>query len=367
MTRGEWTRTTGAASAIVVSALLISCSSTGGSPAVAKANAGEPTIAERLAFYEAQIAGDQNLYPVWAQLAETLLDRARVTRDPADVLRAEESLKRSLAIQENYDAYKTALALANFRHRFDEAIVWGEKARRTYPDDTANLAMLVEAFAGAGRLADAQAAIDANHAQDDFFVTSARGRIATARGDREAAVREYEAAAHFARDGGVPALELWSEVRAAAVWIDAGLAERARSYLDRAEEIDPSNLDFNVHRAEYAAATGEVAAALERYDRILNAEPDPMVAAAAAELAAGHGDSARVRQWQAMAEPTLRRAIDAGEVYALGAMAKLCAATDRLDEAVALARRNCEHDREAAARALLVDLERRATSATSGR
>jgi hypothetical protein len=54
------------------------------------------------------------------------------------------------------------------------------------------------------------------------------------------------------------------------------------------------------------------------------------------------------------AEHRLREAIDAGEVYTLGALATLhLDAGVNLDEAAALARRNLEFNRTPAARALL--------------
>lgn len=317
-----------------------------------------PSIEDRIAYHRVRLAEDPLLYPVWVELGHAYLDRARVTRDPEDVRLAEEAIARSLDIQPNYEAYCANAALYNFRHRFEEAAAWGIRAREAFPEDTSTLALLVESWVGLGRLdlADAELAASVG---DDFHVASARGRFLAASGDVQGTVDAFLEAGAFAEDAGVMELVQWAHVRVAAAWIDSGKAECARASLDRAEAIDPTGVDVNVHRAEYEEALGDPVAALARYERVAVASGDPTVGVSAAVLAFRSRDEERGRLLAESAERALLRAESAGEVYTLGALARLYAACDPdLERARRYARRNALHDRSPGAQALLDSIER---------
>ncbi len=300
--------------------------------------------AARIASAEATLERHPNLYPVWAELGEAYLDGARVSRDPVLVRRALEAFERSLGIQPNFVAQRGMTALANFRHRFEEALAWAARARETHPPDTSVLAMQVEALLSLGRVDEAQAVLDAHgSAAGDFHALSARARVLVARGEPMPAARTYEDAADLAREQ-APALAQWALVRAAAAFLDSGAPAAAEPLLAQALAIDPGSVDAQVHMAEAEEARGDARAAYERCAAILRAAEDPTVHAAAARLARSLGDDAAARRHFEAANRAFTRVLDAGEVYALGAQAALlCDAAARLDEALDLALRHRAH------------------------
>ena len=84
---------------------------------------------------------------------------------------------------------------------------------------------------------------------------------------------------------------------------------------------------------------------------------DPELDGRAFLVARALGDEERARRHFEAAERGFRVAIDAGEVYTLGALARLyCDAGVRLDAALGLARRNLEYRRDIEAKATLADV-----------
>jgi tetratricopeptide (TPR) repeat protein len=105
-----------------------------------------------------------------------------------------------------------------------------------------------------------------------------------------------------------------------------------------------------IHRAELHELEGRPAAALAAYEALLDEGTDPVVAARAFAVAQRLGDADRAARHFDVAERGLRSALDAGEVYTLGPLARLYADAGRdLDHALRLAEENLhwKRDREA--------------------
>jgi tetratricopeptide (TPR) repeat protein len=269
----------------------------------------------RIAEAEVKLAEFPLLYPVWAELGEAWLDRARVTRAPEDVAEARAAFERSLAVQENAVALRGLIALANYRHRFEEALAYVPRARAAWVEDTTVLAMEVEALLSLERIEDTRATLARHRPRDDdFHGRAARARLWLAEGYVADAAAEFIAVSELARPVS-PALARWALVRAAAAWIDSGSPERARPLLAPLLHEAPDDVDVLVHAAEVEAGVGDPAAALAHLERALAVADDPMLHAAAAPLALAAGRTDRAEHHAEVAERELRRAIDAGEVY----------------------------------------------------
>lgn len=300
------------------------------------------------------------LYPAWAELGEAWLVQARTSRSPEDVLAAAEAFTRSLEIQPNFVALRGQVALANFRHRFDEALTLAPRAEATFPEDTSVLAMRIEALVSVGRIGEAQAWFEAHPPRaDDFHAVAAHARTCVAAGELEEGALGFLAAAAIARDQGVAGLVRWARIRAAAVWIDSGDPARARALLEPEPE-DPTSIDLGIHRAEIDEAEGRSEDALRRLERLLEYAEDPTVHSAAARVARVLGREAEARRHAEVAERAFRNALAAGEVYTLGALARLLADTGgSLGEALELARHHAAVVRLPESRRLVEEIERR--------
>jgi tetratricopeptide (TPR) repeat protein len=326
-----------------------------------------PAPRDKVADLSARVAAHPRLYPAWAQLAEAHLERARLTHDPSDVDAARTALETSLGIQENYEALKLATALANFRHRFAEALAFGARATLAYPSDTSILAMRIEALAGLGRLEEAEAMLEAaGDPAKDFFLVTSKARVLIERGDVAGALDAFARAARLAHDAGAPAFEAWANLRIAEQLIDSGDAAKAPPFVAAARRLAPPTHDLEVHEAELEAAQGRPADALARVEALLAKRDDPFLHAAAVPLAREAGRPDAAKRHHEAAERTFTAVVAHGEIYTLEALARLYA-DDGANPARALeiARRNFEHKRDASARILLEKAGRAARASSA--
>jgi tetratricopeptide (TPR) repeat protein len=310
-------------------------------------------------FYSERIASDPQHYPSYALLGEAYLDEARETLDPRRLADARAALARSMEIQPNFEAMKAMAAVSNFSHRFEDAIRWATTARDTWPTDPEITALLVEAHMGLGEYDAAEKLLPAPGAPiEDFHSAAALGEWLTSQRRPAEAEAAFAKAAALARAQDVPELTAWAETSAGAAWLDAGKWEKARPHFDAAALLDPTNRRLRIHEAEYSEALGRHTEALAGYESLLAERDDPEVHRRAASIARALGRTAEAQRHFDAAERGFRRALDAGEIYTLGGLARLEAdAGVRLQEALALATRNLEYKRDVEARATLARVQ----------
>jgi len=315
------------------------------------AAAGEKVTADRrIAFYRSRLEADPRHYPSLALLAGAELDRARETGDPEWLARARRNVDLSMAIQPNFEAMKTGAAIANYSHRFAEGAAWARRAREAWPSDTGVTALLAEAHLGLGEIDEAARLLAPESAPDDYHTAFARGLVSAARGEGARASEEFACAARFAAEAGAKELELFSTVSAAGALLDAGRPEAALPHLLRADSMDSTDVRLRIHRAEYLEATGRIEAALLQVEELIGERDGADLRRHAFRLARELGRDARAEEHFAAARRLYERPIAAGEVYTLEGLARLLAeAGVDLDAAVALAARNLEWKRDAAA------------------
>lgn len=319
-----------------------------------------PSIQARVDFYERQVARFPKHYTACAMLGDAYLDRARSSHDAADLARAQAILERSLSIQESFEAYRTLAALANFRHRFADALRWGRLAAQALPPDTGVTALRVESHLGLGQLTQALKLLpDSDPPPNDFHLAAALGAVRVEQGKPDEAVKAFLKASEVAAGLHVPELAQWARVRAAGAWLDAGHADRARPLLEAAAKLDPTDPFLRLHQAELLAADGHHAEALAAIEGLLRAQDDPALHARAASLARKLGREVEARRHFEAAERSFRNALERGEIFPLEALARLYLdAGLKPDEARALARRNLQFKRDRAARQLMERAQR---------
>jgi hypothetical protein len=336
------------------------------SPRPAAETAAASAVDRRIDYYRTRVAQNPRLYPVWIQLGDAYLDKAKETSDPSWLARAHAAAARSMAIQETYAAYHLKARLAGHAHRFEESLAWARKAAAAaaMPPDYQMLALEVEALVGMGRLADAKALLPADEAAiDDFFVAAALARVANEEQRLAVAAKHYARAGVLAQALGSQRHVAWAEAMVGGMLADSGSFAAALPHLDKARALGGCTEEA-VHRAEVLAGLGRGREALAAYGSLVTRVPDPSIHHAAFQLAEQLGDTAAAAEHYRAAERGYRSVLAAGEVYTLGALAQLLLdgkgdANEAANEALQLARRNLEHKRDREAVATLHEAQQR--------
>ncbi len=315
----------------------------------------------RIRFYSNKVSQHPRLHQAYALLAVAYLDKARESLDPAFLKQARSALERSITIQPNFLAFKTMAAVSNFTHRFDDALRWGKRAAEAYPNDTAVTGLLVEAYMGLGRYEEAAKLLPPTGAKPgDFYTAAALGRWLASQRRYTEAVDAFLDAATFAQTEGVIDLVIWARVRAAGALLDWGRPGPARSHLIEAASLGVAasnqvvRKQLRLHWAEFYEAEGQLEKALAVYEALLEEQDDPEISRKTFLLARWHNQEHRAQRHFEAAEKGFQRAIEAGEVYTWGALARLYAEADvNLEQALGLAQRNLEYKRDIEAEATL--------------
>jgi tetratricopeptide (TPR) repeat protein len=197
-------------------------------------------------------------WSTWAQLGTAYVEQARVSADPAYYPKAEEALRRSLALRQNtnWQAMIGMGALANARHDFRAAVDWSRKAQQVNPHNGALYGVLADALT---QLGDYPAAADAVQRMLDI----------------EPGIASFTRASyHFEQHGQVP---------------------QARTALQRAlqEATEPADIAFcRYYLGELAFNNGDLTGAVTQYEQGIAANPNyPMLNAGLAKAHAALGQT----------------------------------------------------------------------------
>ena len=314
-------------------------------------SASPPTATERIAYYAQQIADHPRHYPAQALLAAAWLDKARQSYDPRDLAQARAAFQRSLDIQPSFEALKGMAAACNYGHRFEQALAWCQRAAEAAPEDTALIAMQVEAYLALGRTDDARRCLDERgNGHPDFYLAASRGQWNASQGQTAEAVQQFLAAARVAQQQQAMALAVWGQVSAAGALLDAGKLLEARPLLEAAAKSAPADSFLRMHQAELAEAEGRFVQALAMVEEVLREQADPELHRRAHRLALQIHDAAKAREHFSAAERLCRQSIEHGEAYGFQTLADLyCDARVQLDQALRLAEQNLQFKRDTAA------------------
>lgn len=226
-------------------------------------------------FYRARTVRDPRSARDFTQLAALYLQRARETADNADLVRAEETARQSLALRRgrNDEAVGVLASSLMAQHRFDEAHDAALELLRTDSTSIPARGMVAEAAMELGRYDEAARLFGMLETyQSDLGTAPRLARWAELRGDSQEARRLLrEALEQARRRHGMPREQLaWFHLRLGDLALRTGHLGEAERQLNAGLSILPDDyrllgtlarLQAARHRWREAAATGELAVA----------------------------------------------------------------------------------------------------------
>jgi tetratricopeptide (TPR) repeat protein len=228
-----------------------------------------------------------------ADLAAAYLQKARESGDPSFYARADGVLRRALARgPEDAAELGEAAALAAGRHDFREAARLARRARALAPDSVGAYPILVDALVELGRYDDASRALQ--RLVDLRPGLAAYARVAYFR-ELHGDLRGAAEALALAVSAGGAARENVAYVQSllGTLELSRGRLPAARRAFSAALGAVPGYAPAAAGRARLAARTGHLAAAIERWRRLVARLPLPehAIALGEAELAAARRDA----------------------------------------------------------------------------
>jgi tetratricopeptide (TPR) repeat protein len=226
-------------------------------------------------FYRARTVRDPRSARDFTQLAGLYLQRARETADNADLIRAEETARQSLALRRgrNDEAVGVLASSLMAEHRFDEAHDAALELLRTDSTSIPARGMVAEAAMELGRYDEAERLFGMLETyQSDLGTAPRLARWAELHGDSQKARRLLrEALEQAQRRHGMPREQLaWFHLRLGDLALRTGHLGEAERQLDAGLSILPDDyrllgtlarLQAARHRWRAATATGELAVA----------------------------------------------------------------------------------------------------------
>jgi len=227
-------------------------------------------------------------------LGQAYLQRARETGDPSYYPKAEALFATGLAADPaDVAAMVGQGSVALARHRFADALAWGERARAGNPYHAPALAVVGDAQIELGRYPEAiatfQAMVDLRPDLASF------ARVSYARelmGDRAGAIVAMEQAA--AAGAASPENVAWTEVQLGALLFGQGDVDEAEHRYRRALVILPDYVYGLAGLGRVAAGRGDVDGAIAGYTAAIQRLPAPefVIALGDVLLSAGRADEA---------------------------------------------------------------------------
>lgn len=249
----------------------------------------------RIASLQAAIKRGSPGSATYATLGDAYLQKARETFDPSYYARAETALREALRRDPREAGALTAMgSLANARHDFAAGLRFGERARAAAPGVVKPYGVIVDALVELGRYEAAELAlqrmVDLKPNLDSYARVSYFREL---HGDVTGAIE----AMRLAASAGGDARENLAYVQTLLgnLELARGGAGAARGAYSLALSRYPEYVPAQAGLARAAAARGDLAAAIRRYERVVERLPLPeyAVALAEAELAAGRRADAR--------------------------------------------------------------------------
>ncbi|MEU6067291.1 MULTISPECIES: tetratricopeptide repeat protein [Streptomyces] len=305
-----------AAGAAVGGVLMLLPSSPGAKPpvpgsgpqALTAVNAGAPAalpdLAALIGQQEKHVRTHPQDAPAWAVLGTSYVEQGRRTADAADFPRAERALRTSLRVAgENSPQSAPALggmaALANARRDFAEAKRWGEQALEAEPKRWTTYPLLIDAYTGLGDYKAARQTLEKLmglkvDASRRPAVMAQAAAVYRDRGWREDAAAQLADASAAARTPTEQAVYL--EQAGQLAW-ERGEREDALRHFEAALRLDPGQAAALAGRGRALAALGRTQEALNAYQEALANQPTPQYALELGELyeSLGQRPEARVQ------------------------------------------------------------------------
>ena len=211
----------------------------------------------------------------WALLGLAYQQRARETGDPTYYTKSDGALHRALALDsKDYLIYSGLGSLALSRHRFTEALGWGEKAHSIAPKIAMNYGVIGDALIELGRYPDAFAAFNTmSHIQPSLTSYSRVSYARELQGETAKAVASMKLAVDAATDTKEPLA--WTHVQLGKLYFGHGRYGIADKEESLALRIFPGYAYGLDALAQTRAAEGRYRSAIVLEQEAVNAIPLP--------------------------------------------------------------------------------------------
>ncbi|MFI8085324.1 tetratricopeptide repeat protein [Kitasatospora sp. NPDC086009] len=250
----------------------------------------------------------------WARLGGEYVEQARLTADPSYYPKAEEALKRSMALAPdgNIDALTALGSLANARHLFAEAREFADRAIAASPEHWPAYAVLADART---QLGDDTGATEAVQQLLDRRPGTASFTRAAYDLEQHGRVDDARAALRKARDGAYdPADKAFCQFQLAELDRNSGRAREALDGYTQALDTDPGHTPALAGLARAEAALGRTDDAVRDYSAAVARVPLPQYLLELGELQESLGQQAQAREQYRLLEAEQRLAESNGVV-----------------------------------------------------
>jgi tetratricopeptide (TPR) repeat protein len=230
------------------------------------------------------------------QLAAAYMQKARETSDFSFNARANDSITKSLAIEnDNYDALKLRAKLELTYHRFAEALQTAQRAQTVRNDDHDVWGQITDALV---ELGDYKGAVEAAQKMVDLRPdSSAYARVSYLRslhGDPDGAIEAMSKALQSANPND-PESIAWCHVQLGNELLNTGKLDAAERHFDKALQIFPEHRLAVEAKGRARTIAGDLQGAVLIYEREQSRNPSADTAAALGDLYTRLGKTDRAK------------------------------------------------------------------------
>ena len=238
---------------------------------------GSGAVQRTIASLQARLEGNHRDVEALASLGLAYLREARLTGDPSFFTKADEVLTKSVAVDSkgNFQGLLGMGLLASARHRFDEALRWGKRAKAIDPYSADVRGLETDALVELGRYDAArrqlQKMVDLRPGLSSLSrISYYRELHGDLRGALEAMHQAFQAAVGSGQDAA------WASYELGDLQLLAGHVQRAAFLYRRGIYLDPTYYLPKVGMAKVAAARGELKRAARILKSVVNRYPAPV-------------------------------------------------------------------------------------------
>jgi tetratricopeptide (TPR) repeat protein len=249
-------------------------------------------------IYRAQVLIERmpNRAAGYNQLAAAYMQKARETSDFSFNARANDSITKSLAIEnDNYDALKLRAKLELTYHRFAEALQTAQRAQTVRNDDHDVWGQITDALV---ELGDYKGAVEAAQKMVDLRPdSSAYARVSYLRslhGDPDGAIEAMSKALQSANPND-PESIAWCHVQLGNELLNTGKLDAAERHFDKALQIFPEHRLAVEAKGRARTIAGDLQGAVLIYEREQSRNPSADTAAALGDLYTRLGKTDRAK------------------------------------------------------------------------
>jgi tetratricopeptide (TPR) repeat protein len=290
------------------------------------------------------------------RLGDAYVQKARETGDAKYFSLAEDALRKALAIAPASSGAVRHLAYVLYsRHAFQEAAAEAEKAIALDPADSHAHGILGDAQLEVGQYAEAERTYERMAALDlDLYALSRRSGLRSVRGEVEGAIGDLERAIDDGKAAGRPAEAIaWAQWQLATEHWNVGRLEAAEAGYQAALATYPGYHRALAGLGHVRAAQGRDAEAVALYRRAIEIVPQPDYVTALGDLHTRMGQGDEARRQYALVEHIGRLSALNQALYNRELALFYLDHDLKLDEALALARRELDVRRDIYAHDLL--------------